>query len=104
MDDPRYAAALDAYAGSVVNDLLVAIADAMTDAPPMHTQEHPIEVVSSRGDRAFANDPESALAAARQLREDDFNAMPVQGRDTGHTFAFFVNGEHVRTVEARDIR
>jgi hypothetical protein len=63
-----------------------------------------IEVVCSNGDRVTAPCPESAVRAALELVEDHWQAMPVQGRGRDLSFAFWVEGQHVRTVRARDLR
>lgn len=60
-----------------------------------------IEILCSNGDRTFALDEESALVAARQMREDHWLALPVQGRGRDLTFSFSVDGQHVRTVDWR---
>lgn len=59
-----------------------------------------IEVICSSGDRAEAPTPEGALQAARTMRDDHFDSMPVQGRGRDLTFVFLNDGEHVRTVNA----
>jgi hypothetical protein len=62
-----------------------------------------IEILLSNGDRAEADDPESAVRAARQLIDDNFDALPVQGRGRGLTVTFLVEGAFVRSVDAREI-
>lgn len=63
-----------------------------------------IEVLLSNGDRAEAECEEGAVAAARQMIEDHWLALPLQGRGRDLTVAFMVEGQHVRTVAARVLR
>lgn len=60
-----------------------------------------IEITASNGDRAYADDHECALLAARTMADDDFDACPTQGRGRNLTFTFTVDGQHVRTVTAK---
>lgn len=60
-----------------------------------------IEIVCSNGDRTEAPDEESALLAARTMREDHWLALPVQGRGRDLSFSFFVDGQHSMTVTAK---
>jgi hypothetical protein len=61
-----------------------------------------IEIVCSNGDQTeVPDDWEGAVAAARQMERDHFDACPCIGRGRDLTFAFLVDGKHVRTVDAK---
>lgn len=53
------------------------------------------------GDIAWAEDPESAIVAAKTLCEDDLVARPYLGRE--RSVAFFVDDVIVRHVPEREL-
>jgi len=63
-----------------------------------------IEVVCSNGDRSeVPEDWEGAVAAARQMERDHFDACPCIGRGRDLTFAFFVDGKFSVTATAKGL-
>lgn len=56
-------------------------------------------VLGQTGDSAVADDPESALVAARTLMRDAYEASRAQGYLSSLTCSFWVDGKVVRVAD-----